>query len=187
MTRRGIIIASFVGLAFAGTEAVFLPLTQRATFGNSTVAIIVELLGALAAGIAGRVILGRRRIHRYFKAGVPLLAAASGFAFTSAAYYWLISQEVSFGPPPSGLSSQVVTALIIGGVAYLLAATIYGFAGTRQGVAIGPRIGLLLLLLLAVLPMLNVAGLIGFVITAFVRKPAPATAPTTPVRPAASE
>jgi hypothetical protein len=183
MTRRGIIIAGFVGLAFAVVGAIFLPLTVKATFENTIVGLAVEILGGVAGGIAGRNILGTRKVHRYYTVALPLLSTISGLAFTSAASYWLISQQVSFGPVPKGLTSQVVTALIIGGIAYLVAAIVYGFAGKSQGVGVGARVGLLLLLLLAVLPILNVAGSIGFVVTAFTRK----TDVVTPARPAASE
>ena len=70
---------------------------------------------------------------------------------------------------PVATSLLMTAILLIGIVAYLLAATVYGFAGTRQGVGVGARVGLLLLLLLAVLPVLNVLGLIGLTITAFTR------------------
>lgn len=179
MTRRGVIVASFVGLAAAAAETVLLPNTLSHTVNTAGVSLVTVILGLLAAGIAGRVLLGTKSVHRYFRAGVPVLAAISGLAFESAFSNWLISQYVEFGRPPSSVRTAVIVALVVGAVAYLLAATVYGFAGTRQGVTVGGRIGLLLLLLLAVLPVLNVIGLVGFVLTAFLRRqisPAPAPA-----------
>ena len=67
---------------------------------------------------------------------------------------------------------------------YLVAATLYGFAGTGQGVAVGARTGLLVVLLLAVLPFANVIGMILFLITAFTRTPGGARRATpSPTRP----
>jgi hypothetical protein len=171
MTRTQLVVASFFGLAFAVAETLLTPATIGG--GNTTgVGLTVGILGLLAALVAGIVILGQRRVHRYFRAGVPVLAAISGFVLESAFSNWLISQTVIFGPAPTTLRPAVVTEIVIGAVAYLLAATVYGFAGTRQGVRVGGRIGLLLLLLLAVIPLLNVLGAIGFVLTAFLRRPA---------------
>jgi len=179
MTRRGIIIASIVGLVFAIVEASLLHIASY----NAVVSLIVAALGLLSGGIAGRVILGMRRMHRYFRVAVPVLGAVAGLAFEAAVTNWLTSQRVSFGPAPTTLDPSVISALVIGAIAYLIAAVVYGFAGTSQGVGVGARVGLLLLLLLAVIPVLNVLGLIGFLATAFTRKPAEAT----PVPAAASE
>jgi hypothetical protein len=178
MTRRAIIIASFIGLACAIVETGLIPGTLQVT-DTALLSILVAVLTVAAAAIAGRTILGTTSVHRYYRLGVPLLSAISGLAFESAVTNWLIARQVSFGPAPTAPSAVVVLALVIGALAYLGAATVYGFAGTRQGITIGSRIGLLLLLLLAVLPGLNVLGLAGFVATAFVRKaptPAPAGA-----------
>jgi hypothetical protein len=176
MSRRALVVAGFVGLVFAIVETL---LFSDAVNGTPTLGLVVAILGLLAAGIGGRVLLGVRIVHRYFRAGVPVLAAVSALAFESAFSNWLISQQVLFGHPPTTLRPAVVVAIVIGAVAYLLAATAYGFAGTRQGVSLGGRIALLVLLLLAVLPVLDILGLAGFVLTAFLRKPlspAPAAA-----------
>jgi hypothetical protein len=180
MTRRGIIIASFVGLLFAAIEAVLIPATLSAA-NTAIVSTLVAVLTVAASGISGRVILGAERGHRYYRLAIPILAAVSALAFESAVTNWLISQRVEFGPAPTALAPAVVVALIIGALAYLGAATVYGFAGGSQGVPVGARVGLLVLLLVAVLPGLNVLGLIGFVVTALARKP------VTPAPAAASE
>jgi hypothetical protein len=180
MTRRGIIIASFVGLVIAAVETGLIPRTLLTT-NTALLTTAVVVLTVAAAGIAGRVILGTSSAHRYYRLGVPILAAIAGVAFESAVTNWLIAQQVQFGPAPTGLAPAVVVALIIGAIVYLAAAIVYGFAGASQGVPVGARVGLLVLLLLAVLPGLNVLGLIGFVVTAFVRNPA------TPAPVAASE
>jgi hypothetical protein len=171
MSKRSLIIASTVGLVFAIVEAVLVPRTIDTT-NTTAISLVAAILAILSGALAGRVILGRKRVHRYSRAGVPVLAAISALAFESAVSNWLIGRDVKFGPAPTALGSQVIVALIIGAVVYLLAATVYGFAGTRQGVSVGGRVGLLLLLLLAVLPILNIPGLIGLGITALLRKPA---------------
>ena len=172
MTRRGILIAGAVALAFAIGEGALLPSTITVAPGIDPIALLVALLALLCAVLAGRAIIGARPVHRYYLAGVPILAAISALAFESAISSWLISQDVVFGRPASGVPAFVVIGLIIGAVAYLAAAFVYGFAGTSQGVGIGERVGLLVLLLLAVLPFLNVLGAIGLIIVSGVRKPA---------------
>jgi hypothetical protein len=178
MTRSALIIVGVIGLAFAAVETILLPVTLTATVNTSGISLAAAILGLLSAALCARVLLGRRGVHRYYRAGVPVLSAISGLAFESAFSNWLISQDVYFGAPPTTLRTAVIIALVIGAVAYLLAATMYGFVGTRQGVTLRGRVGLLLLLLLCVLPGLNILGSAGFIVTAFVRKPAtPATAP----------
>jgi len=171
MQRRGIVIAAIIGLVFAIVETVLFPLTLSRVVNTTGVSLVAAILGLLAAGIAGRIILGTRSVHRYYRAGVPVLAAIAGFAFESAFSNWLISQDVIFGHPPTTLRPAVIVAIVIGAVAYLIGATLYGFAGTSQGVKVESRVRLLLLLLLAVVPVANILGLAGFVIVGFLRKP----------------
>jgi hypothetical protein len=166
-------IAAILGLVAAIVAALLL--------SRAAIDLLVLGLDILAAGLAGRVILGTVRVHRYFTLGVVVLSAVAAAIFTSAVTNYLIEIDVKFGLPDYTPTGPVLTTAIVAFVAYLLAATLYGFAGTRQGVGIGARIGLLLMLLLAVLPVLNVLGLIGFTITTLVRRP------ITPVPAAASE
>ena len=70
---------------------------------------------------------------------------------------------------PLGLLAVPWWVWLVGFGLYLVAATFYGFAGDAQGVQVGSRIGLLLLLLLAVLPLVQVLGLVGILITAVLR------------------
>jgi hypothetical protein len=177
MTKRGLIVASFIGLAAAIVSAALL--TRAAA--SQPIDLTVLVLDILAAGIAGRVVLGPVRVHRYFSLGLVVLPAAAATILTSATTNYLIGLDISFGRANYAPTGTATATAIIGFVVYLVAATVYGFAGTRQGVGVGSRIGLLLLLLLAVLPALNVLGLVGIAITAFVRRAA------TPVRPAVSE
>ena len=183
MTQRGILIASAVGLAFAIASAAVLPATINIRADSTVLGLVVALLGAVAAGIAGRVILGTRRVHRYNRAAIPILSAVSGFAFVSALSSLLISRDVSFGPAPTGLPPSVIIAIVVGIVLYLVAATVYGFAATRQGFRVSIRVRLLLLLLLSVLPYAAVLGLLGWVIVSALWKPDAAT----PAPAAASE
>jgi hypothetical protein len=177
MTKRGLIVASVIGLAAAVASTLLLK--QAVDF--QTINLLDLVLNILAAGIAGRVVLGRARVHRYFALGVVVLSAIAAAFLTSATTNYFIGQAVSFGPANHAPTGTVITTAVIGFVVYLLAATVYGFAGARQGVAVGSRVGLLLLLLLCVVPALNVLGLIGVTITALVRRP------PTPALPAASE
>ena len=177
MTKRGLIIASILGLVAAIVAA----LLFNQAVALQSIDLLVLALDILAAGLAGRVILGTVRVHRYFGLGVVVLSAVAAAIFTSAATNYLIGLDVKFGAPDYAPTAPVLTTVIVAFVVYLLAATVYGFAGTRQGVGIGARIGLVLLLLLAVLPVLNVLGLIGLTITTLARRDA------TPVPAVASE
>jgi hypothetical protein len=177
MTKRGLIVASIIGLVAAIVAAILL----NKAAGSQSIDLVVLGLDLVSAGIAGRVILGTARIHRYFSLGTVLFSAAAAIILTTAASNYLIHIDVAIGRPDYAPTSGIVVQAIVGFVVYLVAATIYGFAGTRQGVKVGGRIGLLALLLLAVLPLVNVLGLVGFTISAFVRGSA------TPVPAAASE
>jgi hypothetical protein len=177
MKKRTLIIASFLGLALAVVAAVLIK-TTLLTDANDTVVLLLEVL---AAGIAGRVILGRRRPFRFFTLGIVVFSAVAAGLLTSAFTTYLISQAVSFGKASGVIDGGTLVIAIVGGVLYLAAATVYGFAGARLGVPLFTRIGLLLLLLLSVIPWVNVVGMLGFAILSFVRRPK-----VTPARPATS-
>jgi len=178
MTKRGLIVAGIIGLVAAAVASLLLP---RAALVQS-IDLVILALGVVAAGIAGRVALGSARVHRYFALGVVLFSAIAAAILASATTNYLISQTVSFGRANPTPNATVITTAIIGLVVFLIAATVYGFACVRQGVGVRSRIGLLVLLLLATIPVLNVLGLIGLTITAFAR-----TSAATPAPPAASE
>jgi hypothetical protein len=177
MTKRSLIIASIIGFVAAVVSAL---LISKAA-ANQSIDLLVLGLDVLAAGIAGRIILGGVRVHRYFSLGTVLFSAAAALILTTAVSNYLIHIDVSFGHAEYAPTSGILIQAMVGFIVYLVAATIYGFAGTRQGVPVGTRVGLLLLLLLAVIPVLNVLGLIGFTIAAFVR------GGPTPAPPAVSE
>lgn len=190
MTRIAMVVTSVIGLAFAIVEAVLLPSTITVDPGATTLGLLVGILGAVTAGVAGRLILGTRSVHNYFKLSLPVLTAISGFAFVSALTDWLISRDVVFGPPPAGVRGSVIIALVVGAAIYFVAAFVYGFAGTRQGVRVGARVGLLVLLLASVLPYLNLLGFVGWLIVSALRKPVRPELPTDDASPepaAASE
>jgi hypothetical protein len=176
MTKRGLIVASIIGLVAA---VVSLLLLNRAAV-SQTIDLLVIGLDIIAAAIAGRVILGRPRVHRYFALGMVVLSGIAAALLTAAGSNYLIHTAILFGRVDYKPTGATILEGILGIVVYLIAATVYGFAGNRQGVKVGSRVGLLLLLLLAVVPALNVLGLIGITITAFVRGVA------TPAPPAAS-
>ncbi len=177
MKKLTLIIASFLGLALAVVAAVLI----KTTLLNDTNDTLVLLLEVIVAGIAGRVILGRRRPFRFFTLGIVVFSAVGAGLLTSAVTTYLLSNAVVIGKATSQISGNTLASAIAGAVLYLAAATVYGFAGTRLGVPVLVRIGLLLLLLLAVFPGLNIVGMLGFAVLSFVRRPK-----TTPARPAAS-
>jgi hypothetical protein len=176
MTKRGLIVASIIGLVAA--IVALLLLNRAAAF--QIIDFLFIGLDLIAAGIAGRVILGQPRVHRYFALGIVVLSAISAAIFTAAGSNYLIHTAISLGHIDYSLPSVVIVEIVIGFIVYLIAATIYGFAGTRQAVPVGSRVGLLLLLLLSVIPAVNVLGLIGITITAFARRAAIAATPTPP-------
>jgi hypothetical protein len=180
MTKRGLIIASIVGLVAAVVSVLLL--NRAAAF--EIIDLVYIGLDIVAAAIAGRVILGRPRVHRYFALGMVVLSGIAAALLTAAGSNYLIHTAIAIGRIDYKPTGNTIVEGIAGIVVYLIAATVYGFAGTRQGVKVGGRVGLLLLLLLAVIPALNVLGLIGVTITAFVRGAASPT--TTPAPPAAS-
>jgi hypothetical protein len=167
MKKPTLIVTSFLGLVLA-TVATVLIKTTLLTEANDS---LVLLLQVVAAGIAGRVILGRRRPFRFFTLGIVVFSAVAAGLLTSAVTSYLLSQAVIIGKASGHISGATVATAIVGGVFYLAAATTYGFAGTKLGVPLGGRIGLLLLLLLAVVPGASVVGMVGFTILAFVRRP----------------
>jgi hypothetical protein len=168
MTKPGLIIASFLGLALAVTATILLRTAGLAASNDTTILV----LDVIAAGIAGRVILGRRRPFRYLTLGIVVLSAVGAGFFSTAVTTYLITNKVWIG--------ATIASAITGGILYLIAATLYGFAGTKLGVRLMARIGLVLLLLLAMSPGLNVLGLLAFAILAFVRRPWATTSATTP-------
>jgi hypothetical protein len=180
MTKRGLIIASIVGLVAAVVSVLL--------FNRAAVFQIIDLtfigLDIIAAAIAGRVILGQPRVHRYFALGIVVLSGISAALLTAAGSSYLIHIAVTIGRIDYKPTGDTIGEGVAGIVMYLIAATVYGFAATRQGVKVGGRVGLLVLLLLAVIPVLNVLGLIGVTIIAFVR--GRAVTATTPAPPAAS-
>jgi hypothetical protein len=182
MTKRALLIAGIIGLIAAIVAAL---LINRAPF-VLPIDFVALTLNGVAGGIAGRLILGEARVHRYYTLGVVLLSAIAAAILTSGSTSYLISQVALLSTPSRTPNGTVITTGIIGLIVYVVAATLYGFAGKRQGVGIGGRIGLLLLLLAAVIPVLNVLSLIGLMIVTIVRtKPDTATV-ATPAPPGAS-
>jgi hypothetical protein len=177
MKKPTLIIASFIGLALAVVATVLLRTTLLTEANDS----LILLLTVITAGIAGRVILGRRRPYRFFTLGIVVFSAIAAGLLTSAVTTYLLTNVFVIGRITLHISGSTLASAIAGFVLYLAAATVYGFAGTRLGVPTLVRVGLLLLLLLAVIPGLNVLGMLGFAILSFTRRPK-----VTPARPAAS-
>lgn len=173
MSKRFLVILTAVGLLFAILGTVLFPSSLEVQQINLLNTLGLLVFGMIAAASAGRALLGRGVTTRVARLAVPLLAAISYALFSSAASSLLLSSHLldALGKGSEPVSSSFVVAVIIGGVAYLAAATLYGFAGIAQGVPVCSRVGLLLVLLLAVIPVLNVLGLAGFLVTALVRKP----------------
>jgi hypothetical protein len=190
MSKRNLLILAVVGLVLAILSSALFPLTLSVVSVNFGATLTSLLGGMIAAAIAGRVLIGRGSSKRVPRLAIPLLSAIAFALFSSAAAGLAISLHILdiyavAGAAQEKLGSSFIIALIIGAVAYLVAATLYGFAGTTQGVNVGTRTGLLVILLLSVIPILNVAGLIVFLVAAIVRAPtlapeveAPREAPT---------
>jgi hypothetical protein len=176
MSKRGILILAIVGLALAILSSALFPLTLSVVSVNFGATLGSLLGGMIAAAIAARVLIGRGSSRRVPRLAIPLLSAVAFAFFSSAAASLAISLHILdifalSGAAQEKLGSSFVIAVIIGAVAYLVAATLYGFVGTAQGVNVGTRTGLLVILLLSVIPILNVLGLIVFLVAAIVRTP----------------
>lgn len=100
------------------------------------------------------------------------LAAAVGcylFVVILASWFWPPINDGVLYPNGRPYDWAPVIIAIVGAVLYLAAATLYGFAGTAQGVPVGARTGLLVLLLLAMVPVANIPGLVGLTIVTYAR------------------
>jgi hypothetical protein len=173
MNKRFLVILTVVGLLFAISSTMLFPSSLSLQQINLVNTLAMLVFGMIAAAIAGRALLGRSLTTRVARLAVPLLAAIAFALFSSAESSLLLSSHLldTLGSGGEQVSGSFLVAVVIGAVAYLAAATLYGFAGSAQGVPVWSRVGLLLVLLLAVIPVLNVLGLIGFVVSALVRKP----------------
>jgi hypothetical protein len=187
MSRRALRTNAVVGLVLALTSSLFLLLAIR-TFGDLRFSFIGVGTSIASAVIAAIVLLGPAPTRRWFRISIPMLTGLS----TIGAWYviaGLIGPQTEMlicsldpahpgvcEPPPFDPTTLIVPIATF--VLYLIAATLYGFAGQKQGVKVGARTGLLVLLLLSIIPFANILGLIGFLITAVKR--------TTPEPPAAS-
>jgi hypothetical protein len=131
----------------------------------------ISIAGAVFAALA---ILGTVPVRRFYAPLIALftaLAAAASLWLTSTAIHpvddlvarFCLPSHPDCNPNPPDYSWVVgVGALLL----YLVAATLYGFAGRTQGTPVGMRALKLVLLLLSIIPVLNVLGLAGFVVTA---------------------
>ena len=135
-------LASLIGFGLALAELV-----------TTLIAPISAVLGVAVAVCAALGILGSGVVIRP-GLGVPILA---GLAAAAIRVVWFIAGDA---PGPWLLAAALL---------YLAAATLYGFAGSKQGVTVGVRTGLLVLLLFAVIPWLNVVALAGILLTSFRR------------------
>jgi len=135
-------LASLIGFGLSLAEVVTTLIAPLSAVLGVAVAVCAAL-GILGSGVA-------------IPPGiwVPILAAVSaGFVRVA----WFIAGE------DPGLW------LLAAAVVYLAAATVYGFAGSKQGVTVGVRTGLLVLLLFAVIPWLNVVAMAGILLSSFRR------------------
>jgi glucan phosphoethanolaminetransferase (alkaline phosphatase superfamily) len=180
MGKRGQIILGILGLAVAVLSTLFYTSAVQINDHTTFLSVGSIITGALAAVFAVVILLAHGRAHNYVRLGLPLLAVVAFLSFSSSLSSFYIGTRIdpkTQADHGAAHTTQFIIALIIGAVVYLIAATIYGFVGKRQGVKVGARIGLLLLLLLAVVPLADVVGLLGFIIVAIVRKPIVVTEP----------
>jgi len=177
MRRSTLVILSVIGLVATLVQLVAYFQTVP-WFAPDVPWIRVESpVGALAALLAAVALFGPRPTRWFWVVPVAILPFLAAAFFNLAFADWNILHpfplpyvpDTSFPLPPTG---EITVSLIGGFVLYLIAATLYGFAGQAQGVKVGARTGLLVLLLLAVIPIVNILGLIGFLVTSITRKPA---------------
>jgi hypothetical protein len=173
MSKSFVVVLTVVGLLLAISCTLLFPSSLEVQQINLVNTLAMLVFGMIAAAIAGRALLGRNATTRVARLAVPLLAAIAFALFSSAESSLLLSSHLldALGNISEPLSSSFVVAAILGAVAYLAAAALSGLAAAAQGVPTLSRVGLALVLLLAVIPVLNVLGLAGFVVTALVRTP----------------
>ncbi|MCU1415794.1 MAG: hypothetical protein JWN80_3134 [Microbacteriaceae bacterium] len=162
LVKTGMVASSAAGLA-AAVIATVTPLV-------GPFEALAAVLGVAAAVLAAVGLLGTGAVTP--TGLVTVVFSGVAFAGLEVAFLNLVTNSTAFW-----------IALVAGFVAYLIGATAYGFAGQRQGVKVGGRIALLVLLLLAVIPIADVLGLLGILVTAIVRRGQPTAGSTsaTPV------
>jgi hypothetical protein len=190
MTKQSLLILTAVGFVFAIASSALVFATLDPEHNNIPASLGYLFLGMIAAAIAARALLGRGETTRIGRLAVPLLSAIAFAVLSSAVTNLLIGSHAfdSLSNVAEPVSTATIIAIVIAAVIYLAAATVYGFVGTAQGVAVGSRIGLLLLLLLSIAPGANILGLLGFGITVILREPrVRAEVPVTAEVPATTE
>jgi len=185
MSRRALRTNAVVGLVLAVVSNLFLATAFVGNGGYAALgggadfinALLIPasagaiLLGPAAAVLAAIVLTGPNPTRRLYRWLIPILIAVAAIFAWFEIGGGIVSSQVSdmMDTPPD---PSVYYTPVIAFVLYLIAATLYGFAGQAQGVKVGARTGLLVLLLLAVIPIVNIVGLIGFLVTSITRKPA---------------
>ena len=181
MRRRTLVVLALIGLAFVVASDVLIVITTRTgDFASGASAVLLSLPASVLAAI---VLLGGAPTRWWFRATIPTLAVLAAIGA------WISLADLIFVPMTANevcslggaaaeacgslqFDPRVVIIPTVAFVLYLIAATLYGFAGQAQGVKVGARTGLLVLLLLSVIPLANILGLVGFLIVAIRRKPA---------------
>jgi hypothetical protein len=162
-------LASFAvgNVVFAGFAAVILFIGQH----TLQTVLIVGAFGILIAIYSALCILGEAAVRSPLVVSMVALSAVA-FALFDLGFVSLASSAAGYTGPNSipGFTGNPVIFFVLGSLAYLVAATAYGFVSTAQGVPVGRRIGLLLLLLLAMFPVLDLAGAIGVLIATVLRR-----------------
>ena len=126
----------------------------------SVVSLVVHLVGLDPAAVILAVAASLLAAVGILGSGARSIVGACAVLFTG------LSGGAFAAALPVGLLLLPWWVWLAGFALYLIAATFYGFAGDAQGVEVGARVGLLLLLLLAVLPLVQVLGLAGILVTA---------------------
>ena len=168
-----------VGLLLTIADTVLLALVYRAMHGGSFTNGIVTgtapltwLLAAVCAGIAGVVVVGTGRAATRARVLVAALAALAAVGVSvwplsrvitsdvrpAMACYDLDMRMIDCPAPPDWTWLWVLAGLVV----YLGAALVYGIANRRQEVRVRSPLLRLLFLLLALMPVSNIVGFIGF-------------------------
>ena len=172
MRRSTLIVWSVIGLLSA--------IAAGANLASSTVGSPLtswdateSLYGAVAGALAAVVLFGRRPTRWFWFVPVVVLSGLSALLTDGMLNAWLFLHQSSFdtegelvvvaGGPSS---TDILIFSIVAVVLFLVAAAILDVAGKAEGLPAVARAARIVLLLLSILPVVNIAGMVGVLVTA---------------------
>jgi len=168
-----------VGLSLAVVDTVLLALVYRAMHGGSFsngivtgTAPLTWLLAAVGAGIAGVMTVGPGRAAARVRVLVAALAAVAAVGVSVWPLSRVITSDVRFAMACYDLDMQMIDCpapadwtwlwVLAGLIVFVIAALVYSLANRRRVVLVQTPLLRLLFLLLALMPVSNIVGFIGF-------------------------